>query len=139
MRTNSNHQNPKTMNTDKNFERETKVMEMFINSSKTYLSLSSALLGLSIGFSLFVDKEKINVDFFLLSTWTLCSLSMISACVYEYLAIKNIEIGFKVGDNISYFVPKILVKRPGIIYTVMYIAFFLAVISFIILAYRNLN
>ena len=115
------------------FDKECKVMGLFIDNAKTYTQLSGAALALSVTFVREVvgvaKGSPIPLDWSLVVSW-LCLLIAIGAGVsYQYFAVKFLEWKSDlIRKHKSY--PKLLIEHPWPLYLVMLITFYAGAVFF---------
>jgi hypothetical protein len=115
------------------FEREYKVMSLFIDNAKTYTQLSIGALVLSITSVrevLALPKEQpIQLDWPLLTCWVCFLLAVIFGALYQYLACKFVEEKAKVqrSHRIRW---GWIISHPWPVYGVMLVTFYGGAISF---------
>ena len=130
--------------TDRNskFDKECKVMGLFIDNAKTYTQLSGAALALSITFIREVvgvkEGDSIPPDWSLVTSW-LCFLISIGAGVsYQYYAVKYLELKSELRREHQGF-PTFLVQHPWPMYLIMLITFYAGAIFFTVAAIIRLK
>jgi hypothetical protein len=126
---------------DTTFEREHKVIEMFVDNAKTYVQLSIGALFLSVTFFheiLGVAKEaKLPTDWLLILSWCFFLAAVIAGALYQYFAAKFLE--WKSGvERTHRGWPQWLIMHPWPCYTAMLVAFFLGGIFFTVTATMHL-
>jgi hypothetical protein len=126
---------------DDGFERQYKVMGVFIENAKTYIQLSAGALLLTVTFMHEIlgipNDQKLPTDCWLVASWWSFLAAIVFGALYQYCAAKFLE--WKSGvprthRNISEW----LVRHPWPPYGVMLIAFYLGGICFTISALRRL-
>ena len=123
------------------FDREFKVMGVFIDNAKTYVQLSAGALLLSITFLheiLGASKDqKLPTDFWLILSWCSFLVAIVFGALSQYYAAKFLE--WKSGLPRHHLIgSKWLVHHPWPIYGVMLIAFYLGGLCFTISAIKRL-
>jgi hypothetical protein len=123
------------------FEREYKVMGVFIDNAKTYVQLSAGALVLSVTFLheiLGVPKDlKVPTDISLILSWWSFLVAIVFGALYQYYAAKFLE--WKSGLSRTHRNwPKWLVEHPWPPYMIMLIAFYFGGVCFTISAMRKL-
>ncbi|HXJ94886.1 MAG TPA: hypothetical protein VMT20_18745 [Terriglobia bacterium] len=123
------------------FEREYKVMGVFIDNAKTYVQLSAGALLLSVTFLheiLGISKEqRLPTDLWLMLSWWSFLAAIVLGALYQYYAAKFLE--WKSGVPRSHRNwPEWLVRHPWPVYGGMLIAFYLGGLCFTIAAVRRL-
>jgi|SRR5215467_2756713 len=126
---------------DDAFEREYKVMGVFIDNAKTYVQLSAGALLLTVTFLheiLGVSKEqKLPTDVWLILSWWAFLVAIVSGALYQYYAAKFLE--WKSGVLRTHRNwPEWLVHHPWPIYGVMLVTFYLGGLCFTIAAVKRL-
>ena len=122
------------------FEKESKIIEMFIGCAKTYFQLSTGVLVLTVSFhKTILGDSSIPVTNLLITVWIFLLVSILSSTLYQYAAAKHLEVRFKIGSYIQKSLPKLIVERPGIMYGIMQMSFYIGGILFMIFAYLQLN
>ena len=111
------------------FEQHRIIIQMYIDSAKTYAQLSVGALALSIGFMERVmgDKPKLPTSRVLICSWA-CFLTSIGAgALYQYCAVKYLDVladgAQNISANLRYFA-----ERPGTLYGTMLVTFCLGAI-----------
>src|SRR5947209_7005610 len=127
--------NDQVADKDTEFDKECKVMGLFIDNAKTYTKLSGAAIALSVTFIhevVGIEKGKhIPLDWSLISSW-LCFLISIGAGVaYQYYAVKFLEFRSKL-ERAHQGYPKYLVEHPWPLYLIMLITFYAGAVFFTI-------
>jgi hypothetical protein len=125
---------------DTEFDKQCKVMGLFIDNAKTYTQLSGAALALSVTFirEVFgIEKgQPIHSDWSLISSW-LCFLISIGAGVsYQYYAVKFLESHSGLRGQRRGF-PAILVERPWPLYLIMLVTFYAGAVFFTVAAIKR--
>ena len=128
---------------DTKFDKECKVMGLFIDNAKTYTQLSGAALALSITFIREVigvkPGDSIPRDWSLISSW-LCFLISIGAGVsYQYYAVKYLELKSELWEEQQRGFPAFLVEHPWPTYLIMLVAFYAGAIFFTVAAIIRLK
>lgn len=115
------------------------IMPLYLDSAKTFISLSSGALGLSIAF-----REKIigsqpgaRVSTLMLLSWLFFLLAIGSSALYQYLGVKFLDSVSCFPGAIQYF--EQLVRNPGRVYGAMLVFFFLASVLLVLAAWRQLR
>ena len=126
---------------DNGFEREYKVMGVFIDNAKTYVQLSAGALLLTITFMheiLGIPREqKLPMDCWMILSWWCFLLAIVSGALYQYFAAKFLE--WKSGVPRSHpSWPRYLIEHPWLPYGVMLLAFYCGGLCFTIAAVRRL-
>src|SRR5262245_43923899 len=109
------------------FDKEVKVMGLFIDNAKTYTQLSGAAIALSVTFVREVvgvaRDSPISLDWSLVVSW-LCFLVAIGAGVsYQYFAVKFLEWKSTIKrHHVSY--PRCLIEHPWPLYSLMLVTFY---------------
>jgi hypothetical protein len=115
------------------FDKEFKLMGLFIDNAKTYTQLSGAAIALSVTFLREVvgvpENAPISLDWTLVVSW-LCFLAAIGAGVsYQYYGVKFLEWKSAIKrHHVSY--PRSLIEHPWPLYSLMLVAFYAGAIFF---------
>ncbi len=113
-----------------NFEQNKTVMGLFIDSTKTYVQLSTAALG---GLIAFIEglQAKGGNSRWLGGSMIAFLLAIGAGALYQYLAVKNIDA--MSDEKGKAFMPDCLIKNPGYIYGLMLATFYTgaAVLTFV--------
>ena len=123
------------------FERECKIMAMFIDNAKSYVQLSAGALLLTITFLheiLGIPKEpKLPTDCWLVISWCSFLLAIVFGALYQYFAAKYLEwkSGIPRGHH-SW--PQLLIEHPWPLYGAMLASFYLGGLCFTISAIKRL-
>lgn len=122
------------------FNKECKLMELFIDNAKTYTQLSGAAIALSVTFIhevVGVAKESaIPLDWSLVVSWVCFLISIGAGVSYQYFGVKFLE--WKSGikrKHESY--PKYLIQHPWPLYSIMLVTFYAAAIFFTVGAIKR--
>jgi hypothetical protein len=120
-------------------ENSKAIMKLYIDSANSYIQLSIGVLILSVVF-----KEKIlgEIGHFqkgglLIVSWIFLLVSIGAASLYQYLAIKYLEIIYNL-PRAKGILPEYIEQKPGVIYGVMLICFYSGAIFFVASAARRL-
>jgi hypothetical protein len=107
------------------FEVNKTIIPLFIDSAKTYLTLSMAALGLSLIFRerILGENNTKHVGIMLLLCWLSYLLAIAASTLYQYLAIKFLDHFSTFPGQPGFF--DTLVTSPGRVYAAMMIFFFL--------------
>jgi hypothetical protein len=122
------------------FDKEFKVMGLFIDNAKTYTQLSGAAIALSVTFLrevLGIAKDNpISLDWPLVVSWV-CFLIAIGAGVsYQYFAVKFLEWKSAVKrHHVS--LPRSLIEHPWPLYSIMLVTFYAGAVFFTINAIKR--
>jgi len=115
------------------------IIPLYLDSAKTFMSLSSAALGLTIVFreKVIGSKPGTRVSNLMVASWLLFLLTIGSSAFYQYLGVKFL-------DSISCFPGTIqlfesLVRNPGRIYGCMLVFFFVGATLLVLAAWRQLR
>jgi hypothetical protein len=110
------------------------IIPLYIDSAKTFMSLATGALGLTITF-----REKIvgmkagtNVSTPMIISWLFFLLTIASSSFYQYLGVKFLDSVSCFPGTIQYF--ETLVKNPGKVYGVMLISFVLGALFLVVSA-----
>jgi hypothetical protein len=127
-------------NEDTEFNKEFKVMGLFIDNAKTYTQLSGAAIALSVTFVhevVGVAKDSpIPLDWSLVVSW-LCFLVAIGAGVsYQYFAVKFLEWKSNIKRHHESY-PRRLIEHPWPLYSVMLVTFYAGAIFFTVGAIKR--
>ena len=110
-------------------EHYEKIINLYIQSTKHFIELSSAALALSVIFreKILGFKESANIGWLLIGAWLafLCSIGF--GILYEYLAIHFLSLKLKLSLEPT-ILPIYFEKNPGVIYGAMTIFFFLGAV-----------
>ena len=120
-------------NQDAEFNKEFKVMGLFIDNAKTYTQLSGAAVALSVTFVhevVGVAKDSpISLDWSLIASW-LCFLVAIGAGVsYQYFAVKFLEWKSTIKRHHESY-PRFLIEHPWPLYSLMLVTFYAGAVFF---------
>lgn len=123
------------------FDREYKVMGLFIVNAKTYVQLSTGALFLSVTFLHEIlgipSEHKLPTDWWLIFCWGGYLVAIVSGASYQYLAVKFLE--WKSGVPRSHRSwPECLIHHPWPLYGLMLIAFYFGGLCFTIAAVTRL-
>lgn len=126
-------------NTD--FDTDKEIMNLFSSTARTFIQLSSAALALTIIFSEDVlgVQAPIKATDCLIATWILFLLAIFFGALYQYFAIKFLEVKHASGYLLLKLYPKFLYKYPGIMFGCMMVSFIAGGILLIITSYRGLH
>jgi hypothetical protein len=122
------------------FDKECKLMDLFIDNAKTYTQLSGAALVLSITFLREVvgvaEGSPIPLDWSLIVSW-LCFLMAIGAGVsYQYFGVKFLEWKSNIVRNHKSY-PRRLIEHPWPLYLIMLITFYAGAVFFTVGAIKR--
>jgi len=122
------------------FDKECKLMGLFIDNAKTYTQLSGAALALSITFIREVvgvaEGGPIPLDWSLIVSW-LCFLIAIGAGVsYQYFGVKFLEWKSNIVRNHKSY-PRLLIEHPWPLYLIMLITFYAGAVFFTVGAIKR--
>ena len=122
------------------FDKEFKVMGLFIDNAKTYTQLSGAAIALSVTFVrevVGVAKDNpISLDWSLVVSW-LCFLVAIGAGVsYQYFAVKFLEWKSKIKRHHKSY-PEKLIEHPWPLYLLMLVTFYAGAVFFTVGAIKR--
>jgi H+/Cl- antiporter ClcA len=125
---------------DDGFEKECKLMGLFIDNAKTYTQLSGAALALSVTFLhevLGIAKDsRIPLDRLLVASW-ICFLIGIGAGVsYQYFGVKFLEWKSNIKRHHQSY-PRFLIEHPWPLYLLMLITFYAGAVLFTVGAIRR--
>lgn len=122
------------------FEMDTKIMEMYSLSARSFNQLSSAAIAVTIVFSEKVigTKGPIDTSSALLFTWLLFLISIGCGMFYQYFAIKFLE-----QHHLSEYTYKAtflswFTENPGRIYGIMMATFLSGACMLVFTAFRGL-
>ena len=132
--------NNRVVEKDAVFNKECKLMGLFIDNAKTYTQLSGAALALSITFLhevIGVAKDSpISLDWSLIVSW-LCFLIAIGAGVsYQYFAVKFLEWKSHIKRHHTSY-PRFLIEHPWPLYSLMLVTFYAGAVFFTVGAIRR--
>jgi hypothetical protein len=123
------------------FEREYKVMGVFIENAKTYVQLSAGALLLSITFLHEIvglpNDRKVQADSWLVLSWVGFLAAIVCGALYQYFAAKFLE--WKSGvprTHRSW--PEWVIQHPWLPYGMMLIAFYSGGLCFAVSAVKRL-
>jgi len=127
---------------DASFDREYKVMGVFVDNAKTYVQLSIGALFLSVTFFheiVGVPKdEKLPKESFLILSWWSFLCAIIAGALYQYFAAKFLE--WKSGvERTHRSWPEWLVRHPWPCYSAMLVCFYAGGIFFTLTAMMHLQ
>lgn len=122
------------------FDKECKLMDLFIDNAKTYTQLSGAALALSITFIREVvgvaEGSPIPLGWSLIVSW-LCFLTAIGAGVsYQYFGVKFLEWKSNIVRNHKSY-PRLLIEHPWPLYLIMLITFYAGAVFFTVGAIKR--
>ncbi len=115
------------------------VMPLYIETAKTFASLSSGALALTIVFyeKIVGVKPGRRVNQAMVTSWFLYLLTIATSALYQYLAVRFLDsVSCAPAVIIEYFKP--LISSPGIVYGAMLFFFFAASTLLLIAAWRQL-
>jgi hypothetical protein len=124
-------------------EEETKIIELYIDNAKTYIQLASGGLLLSITFmeKMVIGSDNLlHPDGFMIISWVFWLFTVLSGVLYQYAAIKHLEIMKDDHDFLFYdrswhtIIPRYIYYNPYKIYGVMMYCFYLGIILFTVSA-----
>lgn len=132
--------NEQIVDEDSGFNKECKLMGLFIDNAKTYTQLSGAALALSITFVhevVGITKDSpIPLDWSLVVSW-LCFLIAIGAGVsYQYFAVKFLEWKSNIKRHHQSY-PRLLIEHPWPLYSIMLISFYAGAVFFTVGAIKR--
>jgi len=106
------------------------VTPLYLESARTYLQLSLALLGLTVAFRkyLYGDRALPRVGWSTVICWVLLLVSIGSNALYQYAAVHFLDA--MSGYPGKPFLPAWLVGNPGRVYGVMVVSFYLSTVFF---------
>jgi hypothetical protein len=114
------------------------IIPLYIDSAKTFMSLATGALGLTIIF-----REKIvgmkagaNVSTPMIISWVFFLLAIVSSSFYQYLGIKFLDSVSCVPGTIQYF--ETLVRNPGKVYGFMLMSFIAGAFFLVVSAWLQL-
>ncbi len=115
------------------------IMPLYLDSAKTFITLSSGALGLSIAFreNIIGSQPGSRVSALMLSSWLFFLLAIGSSAFYQYLGVKFLDSVSCFPGAIQYF--EQLVRNPGRIYGAMLLFFFIASVLLVLAAWRQLR
>jgi hypothetical protein len=126
------------MDVPSRFDVDLEIVKLYLESAKTYMELSIALVGLTVVFreKILGSKKLPEVQILTLCSWLSLLLSIGFNSLYQYAAVHFL-------DSISPypakpFLPVWLVNNPGRAYGVMVILFYLGAILFVASAFTEL-
>ncbi len=127
---------------DSEFNKECKLMGLFIDNAKTYTQLSGAAIALSVTFIhevVGVEKDRpISLDWPRIISW-LCFLISIGAGVsYQYFAVKFLEVKSQIRRHHKSY-PKFLIEHPWPMYSIMLVTFYGGAVFFTVGAIKRLQ
>ena len=106
-------------------------MQLYIEASKTFMTLSSGALALSVIFIEDVLGETMEKPSgFLIIFWVFMCATIVLNAIYQYLAVKLIEARYGVAFIIEDAVPDLLRYCPGIAFGSGLICFILGIVFF---------
>ena len=114
------------------FDRESKLMGLFIENAATYTKLSSAALLLTVTFLekvVGVEKGPIPKSATLIICWVCFLLAILSGVTYQYFAVKFLEWRSGILRKHENFC-EYLVQHPWPMYASMLVAFYLGAVFF---------
>ena len=123
------------------FERDTVIMKMYMDSAKSFITLSSAALALTVTFSKqILNKEgPIVATGALKMTWAFFLITIGVGLLYQYYAGKYIEVRYAPGGPKFPPWPKIVANHPGFVYGAMLACFYAGAVIFMISALIELG
>lgn len=106
------------------FAQEKEIMQMFIDSAKTYTQMSAGTLALSMVFieKLLGKSPPIKVDSLLAASWLLLLGSIFISAAYQYLAVKYVD-SHSADHGAKGIAGEYFIENPGIAYGLMVFAF----------------
>jgi hypothetical protein len=123
------------------FERECKVMAVFIDNAKSYVQLSAGALLLSVTFLHEIlgipNEQKFPTDRLLFSSWWSFLFAIVFEALYQYYAAKFLELKSGVSRG-HHSWPQFLIEHPWPPYAVMLAAFYFGGVCFTISAVKQL-
>ena len=107
------------------------IIPLYLESARTYLQLSLALLGLTVAFRKYLlgDQALPRVGWATVVCWTLLLLAIGASALYQYAAVHFLDA--LSGSPGKPFLPSWLVSNPGRAYGVMVVSFYLSTVFFI--------
>jgi hypothetical protein len=112
-------------------------MSMYIDNAKLYIQIAMASLVLPITFYKQLlgksDDEPFELDCFLVTSWAALLLSIGFGLFYQYFAIKRVE------TRIENLTARYFDSKPGIIYFLMALCFYIGILFFVISAYSRFS
>jgi len=129
-------------------DKEHRIISLYIDNAKTYIQLATGALVFSISFmeKLISGKNgKIPMDLAIISSWVLWLLSIAFGVLYQYAAVKYIEIFENDHDFLVYdrkwkkWIPDVITDNPYIVYGLMMFCFFLGSAFFTLSAFIKLH
>jgi|SRR5215213_6386848 len=134
--------NDQVVDKDAIFNKECKLMGLFIDNAKTYTQLSGAALALSVTFIHEVTgvakDSPILLDWSLIVAW-LCFLIAIGAGVsYQYFAVKFLEWKSDIMRHHKSY-PRLLIEHPWPLYSLMLVTFYAGAVFFTVGAIKRFH
>jgi hypothetical protein len=115
------------------------VMPLYMDTAKTFETLSSGALGLSIVF-----YEKIvgatpgtRVNRIMVASWFLYLLAIAASAFYQYLAVRFLD-WVSCAAAAETKLLQLLIKAPGLVYGAMLVFFLFASVLLVLAAWRQL-
>jgi len=120
------------------FDKEQKVMKMYTENAGLYIKLSSAGLALTVTFfkQILQVQEPLRGPW-LEWMWAGFLVAIAAGAFYQYLAVKYLELLPPERPGLTWF--NWLAERPGVIYGVMLLAFYVSAFIFTLGAIRKLH
>jgi len=115
------------------------IMPLYIDTAKSFATLSSGALGLTIIFyeKIVGAKPGDRINKAMVTTWLLYLLTIASSAIYQYLAVRFLDwvSCWPAKESALY---QSFIERPGYVYGVMLFFFLSASAMLVIAAWRQL-
>jgi hypothetical protein len=132
--------NNQEVDKDAVFNKECKLMGLFIDNAKTYTQLSGAALALSITFVHevvgVVKDSPIPLDWSLAVSWLCFLIAIGSGVSYQYFAVKFLEWKSNIRRHHKSY-PRLLIEHPWPLYSLMLVAFYAGAVFFTVGAIKR--
>ena len=115
-------------------------MELYIDAAKSYIQLSTGALFLSVAFyrQILGNEGPLPASPLLGLSWVCFLISIGAGALYQYLAVKYLEVRYA-PDGAFYEVrPRFLMDHPGVVYGLMLLAFYAGAVLFGIRAIEDM-
>lgn len=109
-----------------------KKQNMYIENSKSYIQIGVGALVLPVLFLKAItgqDHNPAQINWLIETSWLCFLISIGAGLLYQYLSVKHIA--YLSGEKEWYWIPHWTVQRPGIVYGLMVISFYIGAIIFV--------
>lgn len=122
------------------FEKDAKLMELFIDSAKQYVQLGTVAVVASVLFwkEVLGQAGRMRPSTMLIASWVCFLVAIGAGATYQYLAIKHLESRYDHGGRVLRLHPRWLVEYPGSFYVLMLVCFYAGAICFTVAAFSKL-